>query len=262
MSLTGKSPSETYKDITYVDNNNNGVTTTLKQVKSGNGSSTALQISDRSLQVKSATNNTTALDVQNASGTTKFLVDTTNNFVKANNVLIVGTYDSFSAEGGPGPIIETEFEKTCNCDVQYVSTSQAGTLANEIFIKDKDVILGVEMHEFDFSNKIWNIYDYGFFSFIYNEETLKKTPQTFEDLVNQKDLKVIVQDPRTSPVGLGLLRWLKLTHPNDFPEILKKFNSKVLTYTPGWSEAYGMFLDEKADLVLSYSTSPFYHQEY
>ena len=95
MSLTGKSPSETYKDITYVDNNNNGVTTTLKQVKSGNGSSTALQVSDRSLQVKSATNNTAALDVQNASGTSKFLVDTTNNFVKANNVHVNTIYKEF-----------------------------------------------------------------------------------------------------------------------------------------------------------------------
>ena len=28
------------------------------------------------------------------------------------------------------------------------------------------------------------------------------------------------------------------------------------------SEAYGIFLEGKADLVLSYSTSPFYHQEY
>ena len=73
MSLTGKSPSETYKDIAYVDNSNNGVTTSLKQVKTGNGGSTSLQVSDRALQVKSATNNTTALDVQNASGTSKLL---------------------------------------------------------------------------------------------------------------------------------------------------------------------------------------------
>ena len=86
MSLTGKSPSETYKDITYVDNDNNGVTTSLKQVKTGNGSNTALQVSDRSLQVKSATNNTAALDVQNASGTSKFLVDTTNNLVSSFSV--------------------------------------------------------------------------------------------------------------------------------------------------------------------------------
>ena len=95
MSLTGKSPSETYKDIAYVDNSNNGVTTSLKQVKTGNGSNTALQISDRSLQVKSATDNTTALDVQNASGTSKLLVDTTNNYVKANGVHVNTMYKEF-----------------------------------------------------------------------------------------------------------------------------------------------------------------------
>ena len=97
MSLTGKSPSETYKDNTYVDNDNNGVTTSLKQVKTGNGSSTALQVSDRSLQVKSATNNTTALDVQNASGTSKLLVDTTNNYVKANGVHVNTMYKEFGS---------------------------------------------------------------------------------------------------------------------------------------------------------------------
>ncbi len=96
MSLTGKSPSETYKDIAYVDNSNNGVTTSLKQVKTGNGSSTALQVSDRSLQVKSSTNNTTALDVQNASGTSKLLVDTTNNHVKANGVHVNTQYAHFN----------------------------------------------------------------------------------------------------------------------------------------------------------------------
>ena len=182
--------------------------------------------------------------------------------ISAKEVLVVGTYDSFSAEWGPGPVIETEFEKNCNCDVQYVSTSQAGTLANEIFLKDKDVILGVEMHEFDYISENWNIYDYGYFSFIYNEEILKDIPNSFEELINQTNLKIVVQDPRTSPVGLGLLRWMKLTHPDNFPTILKKFNNNVLTYTPGWSEAYGIFLEGKADLVLSYSTSPFYHQEY
>tara|TARA_R100001594_G_scaffold44444_1_gene76888 strand:- start:221 stop:1012 length:792 start_codon:yes stop_codon:yes gene_type:complete len=97
MSLTGKSPSETYKDIAYVDNSNNGVTTSLKQVKTGNGGSTALQVSDRALQVKSATNNTTALDVQNASGTSKLLVDTTNNYVKANGVHVNTMYKQFMA---------------------------------------------------------------------------------------------------------------------------------------------------------------------
>ena len=111
MSLTGKSPSETYKDIAYIDNDNNGVTTSLKQVKTGNGSNTALQVSDRSLQVKSSTDNTTALDVQNASGTSKLLVETTNNYVKANGVHVntmykeFGLYDFSPTQGYHNPMI-------------------------------------------------------------------------------------------------------------------------------------------------------------
>ena len=83
MSLTGKSPADTYKDITYVDNSNSGVDSTLRSVKTSEGSTSSISLSDRALQVKSATNNTVALDVQNSAGTTKFSVDTTNNQVKA-----------------------------------------------------------------------------------------------------------------------------------------------------------------------------------
>ena len=95
MSLTGKSPAETYKDITYVDNSNNGVAAVLKQIKTGEGSNTSLQVSDRRLLVKSASDNTSAFDVQNAGGTSKFLVDTTNNYVKANGVHVNTQYAYF-----------------------------------------------------------------------------------------------------------------------------------------------------------------------
>ena len=33
-----------------------------------------------------------------------------------------------------------------------------------------------------------------------------------------------------------------------------------MTVTPGWSEAYGLFLEGEADMVLSYTTSPAYHR--
>ena len=83
MSFTGKSPADTYKDILNIDNSNSGVDSTARIVESGNGSETAISLSDRSLKVKSNTNNTTALDVSNASNASKFSVDTTNNQVKA-----------------------------------------------------------------------------------------------------------------------------------------------------------------------------------
>ena len=45
-------------------------------------------------------------------------------------------------------------------------------------------------------------------------------------------------------------------------EVIYKLDKQIITYTPGWIEAFEMFLEKKADLVLSYSTSPYYHQEY
>ena len=180
----------------------------------------------------------------------------------AQEKLVVGTYDSFSADWGPGPIIEEKFEEICNCDLQFISTSQAGALNNEIFLNGKDVILGVEMHEFDYSIEDWHEYDHGFFSFIYDSSKLTNPPKTFEEVVNREDLKIVVQDPRTSPVGIGLLRWMKSIFKDDFSIKLKQLDQNIITYSPGWSEAYGIFLEGNADLVLSYSTSPFYHQEY
>ena len=46
MSLTGKTLSASYKDILQVDNSNNGVTTSIKTVKDGEGTSSCLAISD------------------------------------------------------------------------------------------------------------------------------------------------------------------------------------------------------------------------
>ena len=59
----------------------------------------------------------------------------------AKETIIVGTYDSFATEWGPGPEIEKLFEETCECDLEYLTTSQAGTLLGKIFKKDKDIIL-------------------------------------------------------------------------------------------------------------------------
>ena len=83
MSFTGKSPSETYKDILQIDNSNSGADSTARTIKTGDGTSSAISLSDRSLYVKSNTNNSKALNVANSAGSTKFNVDTTNNQVKA-----------------------------------------------------------------------------------------------------------------------------------------------------------------------------------
>ena len=181
----------------------------------------------------------------------------------AKETIIVGTYDSFAAEWGPGPEIERLFEESCDCDLKYITTSQAGTLLGNIFLKNKDIILGATYDADKFSSYYkFQAYDYGYYAFIYNENLLTNPPQTFDELINRNDLKIVVQDPRTSPVGMGLLKWMSAVFDQNKLEAISKLDKQIITYTPGWSEAYGMFLEEKADLVLSYSTSPFYHQEY
>ena len=96
MALTGKSPAETYKDLLTIENSNNGVDSTLRSVKTGNGSDSSASISDRALKIKSATDNTTALDIQNSSGSTKFVVDTTNSQVKALGTHVNTQYATFT----------------------------------------------------------------------------------------------------------------------------------------------------------------------
>ena len=100
MALTGKTPSGTYKDLLTIENSNNGIDSTLKNIRTGNGSNTSTTISDRALAVKSATNNTTAFDVQNASGTSRLLVDTTNDQVKALGTHVNTQYAYFGISGG------------------------------------------------------------------------------------------------------------------------------------------------------------------
>ncbi len=73
------------------------------------------------------------------------------------------------------------------------------------------------------------------------------------------DAKIVIQDPRSSTPGLGLLMWVKAAYGDEAAAVWEALADNVVTVTPGWSEAYGMFLEGEADMVLSYTTSPAYH---
>ena len=149
----------------------------------------------------------------------------TNLFAK--EIVKIGTYDSFASEWGPGPKIEQLFEKNCGCDLQYITTSQAGTLLGSIFLKDKDIILGATYDNEKFNNFYkFQIYDYGYYAFIYDESSLKNPPKNFEELINRDDLKIVVQDPRTSPVGKGLLTWISRVFYQNEEEVINKYLEK------------------------------------
>ncbi len=200
-------------------------------------------------------------------------------------VLTVYTYDSFVSEWGPGPQIETAFEADCGCDLQFVAAGDGAALLARIRLEgersDADVVLGLDTNltaaaaetglfaphgletlkldlPVDYQDDIFVPYDWGYFAFVYDTQTVSEPPRSFEELA-AGDLKVVIQDPRSSTPGLGLLMWVKSAYGDRAPEIWEALSDNILTVTKGWSEAYGMFLEGEADMVLSYTTSPAYH---
>lgn len=205
------------------------------------------------------------------------------------NTLNVYTYDSFVAEWGPGPAIKTAFESQCgNCTINFIALDSSAGILNRVQLEGKssiaDVVLGLDTNlmaiaedtgllaesgvdnsqlnlPLDWSSNIFVPYDFGYFAFVYDSETLATPPSSFEELIHApNDVKIIIQDPRTSTPGLGLLLWMKSIYGDQASEKWLALQPKILTVTKGWSEAYfSLFLNGEAPMVLSYSTSPGYH---
>ena len=71
---------------------------------------------------------------------------------------------------------------------------------------------------------------------------------------------VSIKDPRTATPGLGLLLWMKSVYGDKAADMWQALNPKIVTVTKGWWDAYSLFLEGEADMVLSYSNIPAYHQ--
>lgn len=198
-------------------------------------------------------------------------------------VLTVYAPDYFTSEWGPGPKIEEAFETICDCDLEY----QAGDLMPRLLLEGErtkaDIVIGLNTdvtkkaretglfvpHGQETGNLTLPIawtddtflpFNWGHTAFIYDNTKISAAPTSFDDFLNSEDdLKVVVQDPRSSISGLALMLWIKAVYGDNAEEAFAKLAPKVLTVTKGWSESYGMFTDGEADMVLSYTTSPAYH---
>ena len=197
-------------------------------------------------------------------------------------VLTIYTYDSFVSEWGPGPAIEAAFEAECNCDLQFVGNGDGAALLARVMLEgprtDADIVLGLDtsliararqldifadhgvLAAFDlpvaWDDPQFLPYDWGYFAFVSTADV--EAPTSIAQLADS-DLKIVIQDPRSSTPGLGLLMWVQAAYPDDSAAIWEALADNIVTVTPGWSEAYGMFLEGEADAVLSYTTSPAYH---
>ena len=204
-------------------------------------------------------------------------------------ILTIYTYDSFVSEWGPGPIIEKIFEEKYNADVDFVAVDSAATLLNKVILEGDtskaDIVLGLDMNLFDLAeqsglftshnikdiNNLINLplkwetnkfvpYNYGYFSFVYNEANLGTPPKSMDELINSTNARIVIQDPRTSTPGLGLLTWMKALYGDKAGDEWKKLNKKIISVTKGWTDAYyNFFMAGEADMVLSYTTSPAAH---
>jgi thiamine transport system substrate-binding protein len=110
------------------------------------------------------------------------------------------------------------------------------------------------------TDEVFLPFDWGWFAFVYDETRLPQPPKSLTELVEAEDgPKIIIQDPRTSTPGLGLMVWMRGVFGEGAEEAWRKLAPKIVTVTQGWSEAYSLFRKGEADMVLSYTTSPAYH---
>ncbi len=199
-------------------------------------------------------------------------------------VLTVLTYDSFAAEWGPGPAIEKGFEASCACDLQFVTAGDGAAVLARLKLEGADtaadVVLGLDTnltadarasgliapHGLQLANYLpvpfddsrFVPFDWGWFAFVYDKTRVATPPASFRDLA-ASNLKVVIEDPRSSTPGLGLLLWVKKAYGDQAAQVWADLADNIVTVTPGWDQAYGLFLKGEADMVLSYTTSPAYH---
>ncbi len=203
--------------------------------------------------------------------------------------LIIYTYDSFVSEWGPGPLIKNIWENNYNRELRFVSVDSAATLLTKIILEGSsskaDIVLGLDMNLLEeaknsklflkhsmlglenklnipikWESKLFVPYNYGYFAFVYNNKLFENPPNSMNELINETEARIVIQDPRTSTPGLGLLTWIKAIYGEKSKNAWEKLNKKIVTVTKGWTDSYyNIFMAGEADMVLSYSTSPAAH---
>ena len=80
----------------------------------------------------------------------------------AQEKLTVYTYESFTAEWGPGPAVEKAFEAECKCDLQFVAVADGVAILNRLKLEgastQADIALGLD------TNLTWEARQSGIFA--------------------------------------------------------------------------------------------------
>jgi thiamine transport system substrate-binding protein len=206
--------------------------------------------------------------------------------------LRVYCYDSFSSEWGPGQAIAEAFYESSGIRLEFNAPGDAVTVLNQLILEKNtpgaDVVVGLdnsllnraleagvlEAYEspglkdvltsakFDPSHHLLP-FDFGHFAVCYDTRVIKNPPESLEDLTSSRyEKSLVLMDPRTSTPGLGFLMWTRAVYGERWPDYWKRLRPSILTVSDGWSQGYTLFASGEAPMVLSYGTSPVYHQEY
>ncbi|MCK6443547.1 thiamine ABC transporter substrate binding subunit [Elstera cyanobacteriorum] len=199
----------------------------------------------------------------------------------------VYTYSGFASKWGPGPKLKAAFEENCGCTLTFVGVDDGVALLTRLRLEGTatkaDVVVGLDQnltveaaatglfapHGIDtkalalpvaWDDATFVPFDYGAFAVVYDTKALPTPPKSLKELVEgDPKQKIVIQDPRTSTPGLGLLLWVKAVYGDAAPEAWGKLRGRILTTTKSWGDAYSLFTKGEAPMVLSYTTSPAYH---
>lgn len=209
--------------------------------------------------------------------------------------LLVYTYDSF-VSFGPAREIAARFEALTGAQVQFVASEDSRSMLARMLTErasggtSADAFIGVEANDlttateegaflalseakipnlkaipstlrFDPQNRLLP-YEHGFITLAYDADRVseEELPQTFEALTDPRYRgQLIVEDPRTSSPGLSFLLWTihRFGDPG-YLDYWRRLLPNVLTITPGWSEAFGLFIQGEAPMMVSFSTDHAY----
>ena len=205
-------------------------------------------------------------------------------------VLKVFASSSFISQWGPGPWLKENFEKDCDCKVDFQDGADSTILLQRLKSEGRsggaDVVLGFDQYDLELAGqgiewkkiKIEDLnfeeevkptlsrshlvpYDWSLLSFVVRKTDFQQLPKKLDDLM-KPDLKgqIVMEDPRTSSPGLQFLLWLIQTKGEEKAfQFLKAFNQQLHSYAPSWSTAYGLFQKAQVKATYSYVTSPLYH---
>ena len=181
------------------------------------------------------------------------------------------TYTSMMGKGSLGDYAEKEFKKKCSdCEIKMSGTHEnAGLLGRLRDYKRRglseryDVVMG--MGESEFRQALveglvdnGRVFDKSTFAIIVDTKKLKADawPKSWKDLPKVLKGSILIEDPRTSSVGVG---WLTAIYGNKLIDATSAKATVRRTY-PSWSSAYEAFTKGEAPAVWSFLSSESYHR--